>query len=46
MKKFSVLITKLNQPLSKSLPPVCILHGKKIMDSSLNDHPELEFMMG
>jgi hypothetical protein len=28
------------------LPPVSILHGKKIMNFSLNDHPELEFMMG
>jgi hypothetical protein len=46
MKKFSFLIPKLNQPLSKSLPLVSILHGKKIMNFSLNDHPELEFMMG
>jgi hypothetical protein len=46
MKKFCVLIPKLNQPLSKSLSPVSILHGKKIMNLPFNDHPELEFMMG
>jgi hypothetical protein len=46
MEKFCALITKLNKPLSKSLPPVSILHGKKILDLSLNDHPELKFVVG
>jgi hypothetical protein len=46
MKKFCVLIPKLNQPLSKSLPPIGILHGKKIFNLPLNDHLELKFMMG
>jgi hypothetical protein len=34
MKKFCVLIPKLNQPLSKSLSPVSIFHGNKIMNLS------------
>jgi hypothetical protein len=46
MEKICVLIPKLNQPLSKSLPLVSILHGSKIMNLPFDDHPELEFMMG
>jgi hypothetical protein len=46
MEKFCVLIPKLNQPLRKSLPPVSILHGSKIMNLSFDDHFELKFMMG
>jgi hypothetical protein len=46
MEEFCVLIPKPNQPLRKSLPPVSILHGNKIMNLSFDDHSELKFMVG
>jgi hypothetical protein len=46
MEKFCVLIPKLNQPLCKSLSPVSILHGSKLMNLSFDDHSEHKFMMG